>query len=145
MQLAGIAKTDTVLEIGAGTGYGAALLAHLAATVVAVESDPALLEIAKGNLQGVGNVTLVSGDLASGHAAKGPYDVIFVNGSVDDLPTALFSQLKEGGRLVVVLGEGLSSGARVYVHEQGRHSERFAFNASVRKLPGFEKTAEFVF
>ncbi len=145
VQLAGIAKTDTVLEIGAGTGYGAALLAQLAATVVAVESDPALLETAKGNLQGVGNVTLVGGDLASGHAAKAPYDVIFVNGSVDDLPAALFSQLKEGGRLVAVLGEGLSSGARVFVREQGRHSERFAFNASVHKLPGFEKVAEFVF
>lgn len=145
LQLAGVAKTDSVLEIGAGNGYATALLAQLAGSVVAVESDPALLEAAKANLSDVANVSLVGGDLASGHSAKAPYDVIFVNGAVDHLPTALFDQLKEGGRLVTVIGQGLSSGARIFVREQGRQSERFAFNASVHKLPGFEKASEFVF
>jgi len=145
IQLAAITKTDKVLEIGAGTGYATAVIAQLAGSIVAVESDAALLEIARSNLQAFDNVTLVGGDLASGHAAKAPYDVIFVNGAVEALPTELFSQLKEGGRLVTVVGEGLSSGARIFVREQGRHSERFAFNASVRKLPGFDKIAEFVF
>jgi protein-L-isoaspartate(D-aspartate) O-methyltransferase len=145
LQLAGIIKTDAVLEIGTGAGYATAILAQLAGSVVAVESDPALLEIAGTNLQDAGNVTLVSGDLAAGHAAKAPYDAIFVNGAVDVLPAALFDQLKEGGRLVAVIGEGLSSGARIFVREQGRQSERFAFNASVRRLPGFEKTPEFAF
>lgn len=145
IQLAGIAKTDSVLEIGAGTGYAAAILGQLANQVVAVESDPALVEVARVNLQGIANVTLVNGDLASGHPAKAPYDVIFINGAVDQIPEGLFSQLKEGGRLVAVIGEGLSSGARIYVREQGRNSERFAFNASVRKLPGFDRNAEFVF
>jgi protein-L-isoaspartate(D-aspartate) O-methyltransferase len=145
LQLAGIAKTDTVLEIGAGAGYAAAILAQLAGSVVSVESHPTLLELARTNLQDVGNVTVVDGDLAAGHAAKAPYDAIFVNGAVDIVPAALFDQLKEGGRLVVVIGEGLSSGARIFVREQGRHSERFAFNASVHRLPGFEKTPEFAF
>jgi protein-L-isoaspartate(D-aspartate) O-methyltransferase len=145
LQLAEIAKTDAVLEIGTGTGYATAIIAQLAGSVVSVESEPALLEIARNNLKDAGNVTLVGGDLAAGHAAKAPYDVIFVNGAVDVLPTALFDQLKEGGRVVAVIGEGLSSGARIFVREQGRQSERFAFNASVRRLPGFEKTAEFAF
>jgi protein-L-isoaspartate(D-aspartate) O-methyltransferase len=145
LQLAGIAKTDAVLEIGAGTGYATAILAQLAGSLVSVESEAALLEIARSNVQGAENVTLVAGDFAAGHAAKAPYDVIFINGAVDIIPTALFDQLKEGGRLVAVIGEGLSSGARIFVREQGRHSERFAFNASVRRLPGFEKTPEFAF
>jgi protein-L-isoaspartate(D-aspartate) O-methyltransferase len=145
LQLAAIAKTDSVLEIGAGNGYVTALLSELAGTVVAVESDAALLDAAKTNLQAIANVTLVSGDLAAGHAPKAPYDLIFVNGSVDVLPTALFDQLREGGRLVSVIGEGLASAAQIFVREQGRQSERFAFNASVSKLPGFGKTQEFVF
>jgi protein-L-isoaspartate(D-aspartate) O-methyltransferase len=145
LQLAAITKADSVLEIGAGTGYAAALLAQLAGSVVSVEGDAGLLEAAKANLQGVANVTLVAGELAQGHAAKAPYDVIFVNGAVDEVPPALLSQLKEGGRLVAVIGTGLSSAARIFVREQGRHSERFAFNASVHKLPGFDRAAEFVF
>lgn len=145
LQLAAVGKGDSVLEIGAGTGYATAILAQLAGSVVAVESDQALLDTARRNLQDVANVTLVGGELPAGHAAKAPYDAIFVNGAVDVLPTALFDQLKEGGRLVAVVGQGLSSGARIFVREQGRQSERFAFNASVRRLPGFEKAAEFAF
>ena len=87
----------------------------------------------------------MTGDLAAGHAAKAPYDLIIVGGAVEQLPEALFSQLKEGGRLVAVVGRGLSSGARIYVREGGTQSERFAFNASVHMLPGFEKTPEFQF
>jgi len=145
LQLAAVTKADSVLEIGTGSGYATALLAQLADKVVSVESDVALAEAARANLQGIDNVTLVQGDLAAGHERKAPYDLIFVSGSVDALPTALFDQLKEGGRLVAVLGEGLSSGAMIFVREQGRQSERFAFNASVRKLPGFDKAREFVF
>jgi len=68
-----------------------------------------------------------------------------VGGAVEALPDALFAQLKQGGKLVAVVGRGLSSGARIYVREGGTQSERFAFNASVRLLPGFEKTPEFQF
>ncbi|MBL0372868.1 protein-L-isoaspartate O-methyltransferase [Rhizobium sp. KVB221] len=145
IQLAGIRKTDNVLEIGAGSGYGSALLAELAGSVVALESDAALVEVAKANLAGCPNVAVVAGTLSAGHAGKAPYDVILVSGSVDQVPDSLFSQLKEGGRLVVVIGQGLSSSARIFVREQGTQSERFAFNTSVRKLPGFDKAAEFIF
>jgi len=145
LQLAGVSKSDSVLEVGTGTGYATALLAQLAGTVTSVESDASLLDAAKANLDGVANVTLADGALAAGYPGKAPYDLIFVNGAVDTLPTALFDQLKEGGRLVAVVGQGLSSGARIFVREQGRQSERFAFNASVGKLPGFDKVAEFVF
>lgn len=147
LQLAEIRPTDNVLDIGAGTGCVSALLSHLAGSVVGLESDPELAAAAKANMEAIGpsNVTIVTGDLVTGCSAKAPYDVIVVSGAVEEIPEALFAQLKEGGRLVAIVGRGLSSGARIYVRESGRHSERFAFNASVQMLPGFEKAPEFQF
>ncbi|MGV3552675.1 protein-L-isoaspartate O-methyltransferase family protein [Rhizobium sp.] len=147
LQLAEIRATDHVLDLGAGTGYTSALLGHLAAGVVALESDADLAAAARANIEaaGLGNVTVVTGDLAAGHAAKGPYDVIVVGGAVEEIPEALFGQLKEGGRLVAVIGRGLSSGVHIFVRERGTQSDRFAFNASVNMLPGFRKAVEFQF
>ncbi|MCB1445762.1 MAG: protein-L-isoaspartate O-methyltransferase [Rhizobiaceae bacterium] len=147
LQLAEIRPTDHVLDLGAGTGCTSALLSHLAASVVALESDPALAETAKANLAAAGatNVTVAKGDLAAGWPAGAPYDLIVLGGAVEAIPDALFAQLKEGGRLVAVVGRGLSSGARIYVREGRTQSERFAFNASLRLLPGFEKMPEFQF
>lgn len=147
LQLAEIRPTDTVLDVGAGTGCTSALLSHLAGSVVAVESDADLAAAAKANIEAIGaaNVTVVTGELAAGCSAKAPYDVIVVGGAVEEVPETLLAQLKEGGRLVAIVGRGLSSGARIYVREGGSHSERFAFNASVQMLPGFAKTPEFQF
>ncbi|MDB5555606.1 MAG: protein-L-isoaspartate O-methyltransferase [Rhizobium sp.] len=147
LQLLEIRPTDHVLDLGAGTGYATALLAHFAGSVVGLESNAGLAAQAKVNLDAIGlaSATIVEGDLAAGCPGKAPYDVILVNGAVETIPDALFSQLKQGGRLVAVVGRGQSSGARLFVREGNSHSERFAFNASVRMLPGFEKVAEFLF
>ena len=147
LQLAEIGPDDAVLDLGAGTGYVSALLGHIAGSVVALESDAGLAAQARANIEAIGlsNVTVVEGELPAGCASKAPYDVIVVNGAVEAIPEALFAQLKQGGRLVAVVGRGLSSGARIFVREGGTQSERFAFNASVRMLPGFEKVAEFQF
>lgn len=147
LQLAEIRPTDHVLDIGAGTGCTSALLSHLAGSVVALESDAELAATAKANLEAAGaaNVSVVTGDLAAGCSAKAPYDLIVVSGAVEMIPEALFAQLKEGGRLVAVLGRGLSSGVHLYIREGGSHSDRFAFNASVQILPGFAKSPEFQF
>ncbi len=147
IQLADITKDDVVLEIGCGAGYAAAILSQVAGSVVAVECDEALAAKATGTLSELGydNVAVVTGDLEKGYANEGPYDVIFVNGAVEEVPEALLSQLHEGGRLVAVVGYGNAARARLYVRAHGVSSFGEHFNTSVKPLPGFRKAAEFVF
>ena len=139
IQLAEIKPTDTVLDVGCASGYGAAILGHIAAKVIAVEENAALAEMAKANLQSLNaaNVEVVVGALTGGHAAKGPFNVIVVEGAIDSLPASLFDQLADGGRLVAVEGEGLSGIARVHVKSGKTVSARRGFNLSVKPLPGF--------
>lgn len=147
LQLAAISKSDVVLEVGCGTGYVSALLSLLAGSVVALESDAALAADATATLAGLGydNVAVVTGDLEKGYAAEAPYDLIFINGAVEEVPQAIFSQLREGGRLVTVEGYGNASRAKVIVHQQRAFSESAHFNTSVKPLPGFLKVKSFVF
>jgi protein-L-isoaspartate(D-aspartate) O-methyltransferase len=145
LQLAAITKDDVVLDVGCGTGYVSALLSMLAGSVVALEEDEALVATATANLAAYANVSVVSGSLEAGSTKGAPYDLIFVNGSVEEVPAALLSQLREGGRLVTVQGYGGSARAKVFVSERGAISENVYFNASVKPLPGFAKAREFVF
>ncbi len=147
LQLAEITSGDFVLEVGAGSGYVSALLSVLAGSVVALESDEGLVASATAALSanGYDNVAVVGGDLKAGYAAEAPYDVIFVNGAVEEVPVALLEQRRDGGRRVAVVGYGNASAAKLYVKENGMVSERFAFNTSVKPLPGFEKAETFEF
>lgn len=147
IQLADVAATDRVLDVGAGTGYAAAILSRLAASVVALESDPSLAAEAGRNLaaQGSGNVTVVTGLLPEGHSAKAPYNVIFVGGSVEEVPQALLDQLAEDGRLVAVEGRGNAGIARLFLKTTGVATGRRAFNAAIKPLPGFERVRVFEF
>lgn len=147
LQAAEITSEDTVLEIGTGSGYVAALLSQLAGSVTALESDPALAEIAGTNLNALDcqNVKVVTGELNQGHKAGAPYDIIFVNGAVEEVPPALLDQLAEGGRLVAVIGYGNAAEAKILLKEHGAISESSRFNLSIKPLPGFSKAKEFVF
>lgn len=147
MQLAGVEADDRVLLIGCGTGYSAAILSRLAASVVALESDAGLAERARATLAELGcdNVTVVQGALREGHRAGAPYDVIFIDGSVEELPESLAEQLAEGGRMVAVEGQGNAGIARLFVKADGVVTGRRAFNAAIKPLPGFERVEAFVF
>ena len=147
LQLAEIDAGDSVLDVGCGTGYCAALLSRLAKSVIALESDAALAETAKAALsaQGCDNVTVVTGPLPQGHAAEAPYNVILIGGSVEEVPAALLGQLAEGGRLVAVEGQGNAGVARLFFKAGGVVTGRRAFNAAIKPLPGFERIHAFEF
>ncbi|MBG9390131.1 protein-L-isoaspartate O-methyltransferase family protein [Caenimonas aquaedulcis] len=101
-----VRPTDKVLEIGTGSGYMAALLAHRAQRVVTLEIDPALARIARENLQraGITNAEVREADGAKGLPAEAPFDVILLSGSVAEVPQSLMAQLKVGGRLAAIVG-----------------------------------------
>ncbi|NKJ34543.1 protein-L-isoaspartate O-methyltransferase [Rhizobium lusitanum] len=147
LQLGVITKEDKVLDVGCGTGYVSAILSLIADKVVALEADEDLAAQAKANLAALGydNVTVVTGDLEKGHAGSAPFNVIFVDGSVEQVPQALLDQLGEDGRLIAVLGYGHAARATVFMRERGAFSENVFFNASIKPLPGFAKAKEFVF
>lgn len=147
LQAAEITKTDRVLDVGTGSGYVAAILSHLAGSVTALESDPALAEQASRNLKALDclNATVVTGELNKGYSDAAPYDLIFVNGAVEEVPSALLDQLADGGRLVAVIGYGNAAEAKILLKERGAISESSRFNLSIKPLPGFTKVKEFVF
>ncbi|OLP55482.1 protein-L-isoaspartate O-methyltransferase [Rhizobium rhizosphaerae] len=147
VQLAAIEPGDAILEIGSNSGYGAAILSRIGGSVVALESDGALAAQARTTLAALGydNVTVVEGPLEAGHAAGAPYEVIFLHGAVETVPDAIFAQLKDGGRLVAVVGYGNASRAKLFLREGGIVSESPAFNTAVKPLPGFRLAREFVF
>ena len=145
--LAGVSQTDRVLDVGCATGYSAAVLALLAKSVVAVEQDADLVHLSRDNLSAAGaeNATVVQSALVEGAKAESPYDVIVVEGGIEEAPQTLLSQLGEGGRLVAVLQQGVHGRAHLFIRENGRIGSRPDFDASVPALVGFPKTVGFVF
>jgi protein-L-isoaspartate(D-aspartate) O-methyltransferase len=115
LQALKLGKTDKVLEVGTGSGYFAALLAHCAAHVHSVEIKPALAQLGKRNLErhGTENVTLEVGDAAHGWPGHAPYDAIVLTGSTPVLPPSFQQQLAVGGRLFAVVGERPVMTARI--------------------------------
>ena len=106
LQLTG---TETVLEVGAGCGYAAAVLGQLASQVVTMELIPALAQLARENLRRTGrdaNVTVVEGDGSFGYPPLAPYRAISVAAAARDIPAALLEQLDDPGRLVIPVGPG---------------------------------------
>jgi protein-L-isoaspartate(D-aspartate) O-methyltransferase len=145
LQLADIKATDRVLDVGCGTGYSAAVLARLAGEVIALEQDADLVRIASELLEtSVGKVELVQGGLIEGVKAHAPFDVIFVNGAIEQAPEILLAQLAEGGRLVTVIKDGQSR-AWLFLKENGQVGKRPDFDAEVPLLAGFKKAMGFIF
>ncbi len=147
IQAADVSQSDFALVVGCPTGYAAAVLARLAGSVVALESDEELSASASETLVelGIDNVAIVNGALEAGYPSEGPYDVILLTGAVETIPQPLFEQLKEGGRLVAVMGYGRAAPATVYTHTDDDFGARPVFDVYLPRLPGFEKPKSFVF
>lgn len=140
---------DKALVVAAGRGYGAALLARLAKSVVAVEADADLAAGAQQVLRdlGVTGVQQVTGEAEQGAAASAPYDIILIEGAVHEVPKAIADQLAEGGRLATVIADpsGALGVAHLFVKQGGVVSGRPLFDAGTPPLPGFARPARFTF
>ncbi len=147
LMLAEIRPTDSVLDVGCATGYSAVVLARLAKSVIALEQDADLVRLASELVPAAGaaNATVVQGALIDGFKSKAPYDVIVVEGGIEQQPDVLCSQLGEGGRLVAVIQNGESGCAHLFVREKGHIGSRPGFDATVPVLAGFRKKVRFVF
>jgi protein-L-isoaspartate(D-aspartate) O-methyltransferase len=139
---------ETVLEIGAGSGYMAALLAHRAQRVVSLEINPELAQTARSNLQraGIYNAEVREADGAHGILAEAPFDVILLSGSVARVPQALLAQLKVGGRLAAIVGDDPVMRATI-VTRVGENDWRTLqpWDTLAPHLMNFPETAAFVF
>ena len=138
-----IAAGEKLLVIGAAGGYAAAIAAHIGATVTMVEEDAGLAALARTALGET--VTLVEGPLAGGAPANAPYDLLLIDGAVEEIPDALAAQLRDGGRVVTGLidrgvtriASGVRTGAGVGLAS--------IVDSEIAPLPGFEKPRGFQF
>jgi protein-L-isoaspartate(D-aspartate) O-methyltransferase len=107
LQDVAVHKHEKVLEIGTGSGFMAALLAHRAQSVITLEINPELAALARTNLQkaGIHNAEVRVADGAVTAPKEGPFDVIIMSGSVAEVPPILLAQLKVGGRLIAIVGD----------------------------------------
>lgn len=141
-------RSDRVLLVGAGSGYLAALIGARAEEVVAVDIDPALVDMARANLQRshVTNVTVLQGDAAEGWSKHAPYDVIVLTGSVPEVPAALRAQLKVGGRLFAIVGEAPAMTAQLITcTAEGAYQTVGLFETSVAPLANAPRKEKFSF
>ncbi|HEY1386831.1 MAG TPA: protein-L-isoaspartate O-methyltransferase [Dongiaceae bacterium] len=137
---------DIALVVGSGTGYAAALLARLVNTVVALESDAALAQRAGAVLSELStdNAAVVEGPLNAGWSRHAPYNVIYLDGAVEQVPSALTNQMADGGRMIGVLLDRGVGRATLWLKGAGAVSHRVLFDANVTPLPGFSAPARFV-
>lgn len=148
LQAATIRSTDVALVIGCTTGYSAAVLSRLASAVVAVESDAKLVQAATNTLAElrIDTVAVMQGELREGCPKQAPFDVIFLDGAVSEIPDGLVQQLADGGRLVTAVRKNQAVGRGMLVVRSGDViARRELFDATVPWLPGFEPAPGFVF
>ena len=145
LETVNIQPSDLVLDIGCGFGYSSAVAAHMAEAVIALDDSAEICAEAESALAaaGVDNVAVVEGDLIEGAAKHGPYDVILIQGGVQDVPAAICNQLKDGGRIAAIFDDGRHGTVRVGLKADGAITWRYAFNGTAPLLAGFKKRAEF--
>ncbi len=151
LQALQVQRHEQVLEIGTGSGFMAALLAHRGLNVTTLECRPELARVARANLQrnGLVNVQVVdvsAADGAKGRPQDGPFDAILLSGSVPEVPRALLEQLKLGGRLVAIVGEEPVMHARLFTRSgDASWAQSELFDTVSPRLEGFAEPTRFHF
>lgn len=148
IKIAGIKPSDIVLVIGAGAGYEAALISHLADTVIALEETDALVDAMAQRFGAIGvdRAAAVTGPLEKGLPEQAPFDVIYVAGMIETLPEAWGAQLREGGRLVAVIADSGALGrGKVFTKAGDTLSAREVFDACPPRFTAFDRKPTFSF
>jgi protein-L-isoaspartate(D-aspartate) O-methyltransferase len=148
LQELAVHKHERVLEVGAGSGYMAALLAHKAQHVSTLEIDADLARFAATNLRraGVMNANVIHANGANGLAADGPFDVIVLSGSVAEVPAGILAQLKVGGRLTAIVGfEPVMRAMLITRTSEEGLERRVLFDTVAPRLQGFAEPTRFTF
>ena len=148
IQNAAIGPDDVVLVLGCGTGYTAAVVGRLAATVITVVPDEVAARQIESLLDDLGSdnvVVTISQDPLAGAPDQAPFNVILLAGSVAEVPEALQAQLGENGRLVAVLEHGRIGKGTLFTRLHGAIGRRVLFDATIPPLPGARRPVEFAF
>ncbi len=147
LQLADVQRTDHALVVPCGSGYMAAVLSHMAGSIVAVEEDGKVRDGASKLLAELeaDTVAVVSGSVADGYAGQSPYDVIAFDGAVSDIPQSILAQLGDGGRCVAMVQNGPVGRATLVQRTGEAFGRRAEFDASVPVLPEFAAKPGFAF
>ena len=141
-----IKNNELVLDIGSGLGYSSAVISRMAELVIAVEQDKGFATEAEETLSEVGadNVVVQVNKLEDGAPQHGPYDVIILQGGVEEIPLSILNQLKNGGRIGAIFIEESLGTARIGYKLNSNITWRYSFNAAVPVLEGFLKQKDFV-
>ena len=149
IQTLALDASQSVMLIGAGTGYTAALLSSLVESVIAIETRAQMVEKAQQAVAGldIGNVAVIKARLQDGYASEAPYDAIIIEGAVEQIPQSLLDQLSDGGRLAAIWRpEGTQAGEACIWHKTGEAVSRTPlFTAQVHVLDEFRAKPKFSF
>ncbi len=146
LQLARPRVGETALIVGSGTGYGAAILAACGVHVTALESEPALLALARKALPDSADITWLQGALGEGHVASAPYDLVVIEGAVPAIPETIARQVAASGRLVtIIVANGAAGYAALAEPTTGGLRAKAAFDANAPLLPGLAPAPSFTF
>ena len=149
IQTLALDASQSVMLIGAGTGYTAALLSSLVESVIAIETRAQMVEKAQQAVAGldIGNVAVIKARLQDGYASEAPYDAIIIEGAVEQIPQSLLDQLSDGGRLAAIWRpEGTQAGEACIWHKTGESvSQTPLFTAQVPVLEEFRAKPKFSF
>ena len=148
LQAAAPKPADVALDVGCNIGYSTALLAKMVGTAIGIDEDGELIKAASASVHGLGidNAVFMQRAPQSGYAEQGPYNVILINGAIDQVPQTLLDQLAEGGRLAAVIGKGRVAGRGTLFRKlAGAVSSRALFDAGTPSLPGLQHRPSFQF
>lgn len=147
VHIAQVTRTDKVLDVACGLGYSTAILAHIAGTVIGIESDAALAGQGEAILRSLAlaNASIRQSALTEVPKGEGPFDVVVINGAFEEVPEAFLPAVVDGGRLVGVSVRGGAGRAVVLTKNDGAWSERAYYNAAAPMIQEFRRAPAFTF